>query len=301
MEAPMPTDRTDLTTEATSGTGAGSTAETAADTTQDLTSELIARWNDTLPSQEQLGAALIRRYAEPHRRYHTAQHLVQVLRTIDELAGSEDLFLVRLAAWFHDAVYAIPPGQLPNEEASARLAIRELGRAGLEQEDLTQVARLVRLTATHVPGSRDPEGELLCDADLAILAAPPETYAAYAAAIRDEYARLPETEFIAGRLDILTTLAEGEIFRTPKGRALTTAARANLAAECAALETRLAALGVEWPGSPGESSAGGPAGRSPGESSAGGSAGRFPGEPSTGRPAGRRSEQSAEPVQGSQA
>ena len=28
---------------------------------------------------------------------------------IDELADDHDLFLVRLAAWFHDAVYAIPP------------------------------------------------------------------------------------------------------------------------------------------------------------------------------------------------
>ena len=91
---------------------------------------------------------------------------------IDELADDQDLFLVRLAAWFHDAVYAIPAGQVSNEEASARLAIRTLGRAGLEQEDLNQVARLVRLTETHVPGARDPEGELLCDADLAILAAP---------------------------------------------------------------------------------------------------------------------------------
>ena len=155
-----------------------------------------------------------------------------MLRTIDELAGDHDLFLVRLAAWFHDAVYAIPPGQVPNEEASARLALRELSRAGLEQEDLTQVARLVRLTATHQPGSRDPEGELLCDADLAILAAPPEEYATYVAAIRAEYARVPEPEFVAGRLEILTQLAEGEIFRTGKGRALTDAARANLLAEC---------------------------------------------------------------------
>ena len=97
---------------------------------------------------------------------------------VDELADDQDLFLVRLAAWFHDAVYAIPAGQLTNEEASARLALRELSRAGLEQEDLNQVARLVRLTATHAARQPAiPEGELLCDADLAILAAPPEEYA----------------------------------------------------------------------------------------------------------------------------
>ena len=207
-----------------------------------LRDELMARWDATLPHQEQIGVELLARYAEPHRRYHTAHHLARVLRTVDELADDHDLFLVRLAAWFHDAVYAIPVGQLPNEEASARLALRELSRAGLEQEDLTQVARLVRLTATHTPGSRDPEGELLCDADLEILAASPEEYAAYAAAIRAEYAAVPEAAFVAGRLEILTPLAEGDIFRTAKGRALTDAARVNVIAECGALQERLEQL-----------------------------------------------------------
>ncbi len=197
--------------------------------------DLLERWNATLRDRPEIGKDLLRRYAEPHRRYHTADHLRHVLVTIDELADDQDLFLVRLAAWFHDAVYAIPAGQLSNEEASARLAIRTLGRAGLEQEDLNQVARLVRLTETHLPGTRDPEGELLCDADLAILAAPPEVYARYVEQIREEYAMVPEQAFLAGRLEVLTQLADREIFRTAKGRRLTEAARANVAAEMQSL------------------------------------------------------------------
>src|SRR5215207_1490712 len=204
--------------------------------------ELMTRWEATLPHQEEVATALLVRYAEPHRHYHTASHLARVLQMIDEFAECQNLFLVRLAAWFHDAVYAIPPGQILNEEAIARLAVRELSRAGLEQEDLTQVARLVRLTATHTPGSRDPEGELLCDADLEILAASPEEYAAYTAAIRAEYAAVPEAAFVAGRLEIMAPLAEGDIFRTTKGRALTEAARVNVAAECAELQKRLEQL-----------------------------------------------------------
>ena len=43
---------------------------------------------------------------------------------------------------------------------------------------MNQIARLVRLTETHLPGPRDPEGELLCDADLAIPASDPADYAA---------------------------------------------------------------------------------------------------------------------------
>jgi len=205
----------------------------------DEKSELLARWNSTLPRQQELGQNLITRYSEPHRRYHSTKHLLHVLTMIDRLADDHDVFLVRLAAWFHDAVYAIPAGQVSNEEASARLALRELSRVGLEQEDLNQVARLVRLTESHLPGPRDPEGELLCDADLAILAAEPAGYADYVAAVREEYAQLPEEQFLAGRLAVLTELADREIFRTAKGRQLTDAARANLATELQALSNRL--------------------------------------------------------------
>ena len=209
---------------------------------------MMQRWAGVLPNHPEIGEDLLRRYAEPHRRYHTAQHLADVLARIDELAsGAEDLFLVRLAAWFHDAVYAVPAGQVSNEEASARLAIRTLGRAGLEQEDLTQVARLVRLTETHVPGTRDPEGELLCDADLAILAAEPAAYDRYVAQIREEYARVPEEEFLAGRLRILTGLADRELFRTGKGRRLTGAARTNLEREMQALIERLGPVEGSFP------------------------------------------------------
>lgn len=201
--------------------------------------KLLAEWERALPNQQAMGEALLTRYGERHRRYHDAAHLASVLSHIDLLADDHDLFLVRLAAWFHDAVYAVPALELTNEEASARLAFRELSRAGLEQEDLNEVARLVRLTATHTPGARDPEGELLCDADLTILAAPPEEYAAYTQAIRAEHASIAEADFMAGRLAVMSELADGPIFRTGKGRDLVEQARANVEAECRSLQSRL--------------------------------------------------------------
>lgn len=207
--------------------------------TDDHRVELMARWNTTLPQQSELGENLIARYREPHRHYHTAKHLLDVLTMIDQLADDHDLFLVQLAAWYHDAIYVVPAGQLSNEEASARLALRELSLVGLEQEDLNQIARLVRLTETHLPGPRDPEGELLCDADLSILASDPAQYADYVAAIRAEYAQAPEEQFLAGRLAVLSELADREIFRTRKGRQLSDAARANVVAEIAAISERL--------------------------------------------------------------
>ncbi len=205
------------------------------------TEELRARWQDVLPEQAELGDELIERYGEPHRHYHNHDHLLSVLRWIDELAVRDhDLFLVRLAAWFHDAVYAIPAGQVTNEEASARLAVRSLHRAGLEIEEVNQVARLVRLTATHQVGPGDAEGGLLCDADLAVLGGSEEDYRAYVAAVRAEYAAVDDETFWAARLEVLDSLAGTQLFRTGKARReLLRPARANLDAERAELRKLL--------------------------------------------------------------
>jgi predicted metal-dependent HD superfamily phosphohydrolase len=204
-------------------------------------SRLRAAWQQLLPQQPELGDRLLERYSEKHRRYHTVDHLSFVLDRIDDFAvSSNDLFLVRLAAWFHDAIYDIPTRELSNEEASARLAVNSLINAGLDQEDINEVARMVRVTATHVPPPGDKDGSLLCDADLAILASPPEQYHSYVAAIREEYAAVPDDHFAAGRLRVLLQIRRTSVFRTTKARnKLTAAAHRNLDAECQALAAQL--------------------------------------------------------------
>ncbi|GLF97157.1 HD domain-containing protein [Streptomyces yaizuensis] len=175
---------------------------------------------------------LLARWAEPQRRYHTTAHLTAVLDQIDVLAPyADDPDLVRLAAWFHDAVYL--PERSENEERSARLAERALTEAGLAADAVREVARLVRLTVTHAPEEGDRNGEVLCDADLAILAADPERYAAYTAAVREEYGFVPDDAFRTGRAAVLRQLlALPELFRTPYGRLeWEAAARANMTAE----------------------------------------------------------------------
>lgn len=177
---------------------------------------------------------LLDRWREPHRRYHTVDHLVGVLRGLDELAGAGEVFdrdAVELAAWFHDAVYVI--GAPDNEEQSARLAETVLGgRLG------TEVGRLVRVTADHDVPADDPDAAALCDADLAILAAPPERYRAYAAAVRDEYGAVPDEKFRPGRARVLRDLlTHRNLFHTAAGRnRWESAARANLTAELTELE-----------------------------------------------------------------
>ncbi|MFJ6570072.1 hypothetical protein ACIQNU_21880 [Streptomyces sp. NPDC091292] len=180
--------------------------------------------------------ALLARWAEPRRRYHTTDHLLAVLRHIDVLEEyAAEPALVRLAAWFHDAVYQ--PDRSENEERSARLAERALPELGVDAAGTREVARLVRLTVTHDAADGDGNGAVLCDADLAVLAGGPEAYAAYAGAVREEYGFVPDGAFRAGRADVLRQLlALPRLFRTPYGTRVWEAdARRNMAAELARL------------------------------------------------------------------
>ncbi|WP_055601737.1 HD domain-containing protein [Streptomyces aureus] len=210
--------------------------------------ELLQRWNSTLhaaragregPDPAPYGRNLLTRWAEPQRRYHTVDHLRAVLTRIDELTdqGGEggELELVRLAAWFHDAVYR--PDRSENEERSAVLAEKALTEAGLTPHEVAEVARLVRLTVTHDPTPGDLNGETLCDADLAILATDPDTYRGYAAAVREEYGFVPDHAFREGRAAVLRhLLGLPRLFRTPYGAAVwEEKARENLERELAEL------------------------------------------------------------------
>ena len=131
---------------------------------------LAARWDGLLgrltrADPTATGRELIERWAEPHRRYHDLAHLTAVLDNVHDLAGhAPDLDAVRLAAWYHDAVYAGAPD---DEENSARLAEADLTALGLSPALVSETARLVRLTASHDPAFGDHNGETLCDADLA--------------------------------------------------------------------------------------------------------------------------------------
>ncbi|MFI5780785.1 metal-dependent phosphohydrolase [Nocardia sp. NPDC051570] len=199
--------------------------------------ELLDRWTQLAgPGARAVGEDLVRRYGEPHRRYHTVGHLAAMLAVIDDLAAdATDLDAVRYAAFFHDAIYAVDGTD--NEEASARLVESVLPGLGVPPETVAEAARLVRLTGGHHPAPDDRNGAVLCDADLAVLAADESAYAAYTSAVRAEYAHVPDDLFRSGRAAVLRGLIQQDpLFRTPTGQArYAAAARANLAAELAEL------------------------------------------------------------------
>jgi predicted metal-dependent HD superfamily phosphohydrolase len=195
------------------------------------------------PTSRAEWAAVVGSWSEPHRHYHDHAHLAAVLGIVDELAGqASDPAAVRLAAWYHDVSY--DPRRSDNEEVGAARA--GIGLLGLvDDATRAEVQRLVLLTAGHDPAPGDANGAVLCDADLAVLAGPPEAYAAYASAVREEYGHLSDEVFTAGRMAVLEQLlALPALYRLPETAARwTEPARANVAAELSLLQDRSARPG----------------------------------------------------------
>jgi predicted metal-dependent HD superfamily phosphohydrolase len=199
------------------------------------------------PTSRTEWAAVMAAWSEPHRRYHDLAHLVAVLGLVDSFAAAaSDADAVRLAAWYHDVVY--DPQRADNEAHSAGR-----GRAGVgglvSDERITEVERLVLVTVGHDPEPDDANGAVLCDADLAVLAAPPEAYAGYASAVRAEYGHLSDADFTRGRIAVLERLLGlPALYRLPENAARWTAtARANVEAELILLRARAASASADPP------------------------------------------------------
>jgi predicted metal-dependent HD superfamily phosphohydrolase len=195
-----------------------------------------------LPAPAAPLADLLRRYAEPHRHYHTQQHLHECFTQFALLraaAGNAPALL--LALWFHDAVYDTHAHD--NEAQSAALAdavLREHGAA-----ELSEAVQALIMATCHLAsdGSGDASGafagdaQLLLDVDLSVLGAAPARFAEYERQIRAEYAWVAPEAYRQGRGAVLQGfMSRPHIFRTALFRQrLEAQAQANLRASLAAL------------------------------------------------------------------
>ncbi|MBM6402231.1 HD domain-containing protein [Phycicoccus sonneratiae] len=191
-----------------------------------------------------VGADLVGRWGEPHRHYHDLRHLAEVLAAVDTLARAGrlrplDRATALLAAWFHDAVYAVGVAD-DNERRSAALAARALGPLGPAEGVVDRVVTLVLDTEAHEIGDEvvDPARPVLHDADLWVLAAPVERFDEYCRQVRAEYEHVPAAMYARARTDVLRPfLVRPHVYRTAHARRVwEPAARENLAREL----TRLA-------------------------------------------------------------
>ncbi|MEN1976308.1 HD domain-containing protein [Cellulomonas sp. P4] len=206
----------------------------------------------TAPPDEirEVGADLVGRWTGPGRTYHNLRHLTDVLARVDELAEeTHEPDLVRLAAWYHGAVfdaahvaaYANRGGE--DEVASGVLAREQLTGLGVPADRVERVHQLVIALVRHSADPADFDCAVLCDADLAMLAAEPQRYKAYLHDVREEYADIPMADYIRARQRIVRKLlGRPSLFVSPLGAAWEEPARQNLGAELHKLDKVLAEL-----------------------------------------------------------
>lgn len=178
------------------------------------------------PSYDRLIAA----YREPHRHYHSLQHLAECLA---HLEGAEGLAVrpgeVEIALWFHDAVYELKGSD--NERRSADWAAEVLTACGAPAPVVQRVEALIMATR-HDASPEDADQQLLVDIDLAILGAPPARFLQYDQQVKAEYSWVPGPLYRFKRKEVLRGfLARDRIYLTAHFReAYETQARANLQA-----------------------------------------------------------------------
>lgn len=160
---------------------------------------------------------IVERYSEPDRAYHTLLHLSEMYSACMESPSQVERWPeVEIALWFHDAIY--DTHRHDNEERSADWARDELLAAGAASEVAARVHALV-LATKHRDVPEGNDARFLVDADLSILAAPPDRFATYERQIRQEYEWVPEPEFRAAREKFLRgMLARPSIFNDPAMR-----------------------------------------------------------------------------------
>jgi len=206
---------------------------------------LLARWCRLLapfgaPPGRVLAAGkeVLAAYAEAARRYHTAEHVAEVLAEVDDLADlAPHPEAVELAAWLHDVVYDVDAAPGANEASSAGWARARLPVLAVPEPIVARTARLIRLTSTHLVGPDDADGAVLLDADLWILGSSPARYRRYAREVRAEHPSVDDEGWQAGRSAVLEDLARRpRIYATDRAHAARDGrARQNLAWELAAL------------------------------------------------------------------
>ena len=210
---------------------------------------MLAAWTDAAgpgAASHSCFERVLERYGEPHRRYHGLAHVDHVVsdaRSLGRTVGVHDPIAVTLAAFFHDAIY--DPRSTGNEADSASLAKRELSALGLASTRCDEITRLIMLTAAHIDPTADaesgampsdPDGDVLLDADLAVLGSEPAVYSEYVRGVRSEYAHVADSAWVSGRSTVLHRfLDRSAVYRTEPMASRERQARANLTAELRSL------------------------------------------------------------------
>jgi pantetheine-phosphate adenylyltransferase len=146
----------------------------------------------------QFNSDVINAYDEPHRFYHTLEHIEFVLKQLHD-AGFLMHDEVFLAAVFHDIVYN--PQSKTNEEDSAEYFMQAAKSSGLNTDQKEHIKQLILDTKHHQ--STVPFSKELIAADLAILNEPFDKLIRYEKQIFKEYQFVDYKDYKVKRIEVL--------------------------------------------------------------------------------------------------
>ncbi|MBI5732890.1 N-methyl-D-aspartate receptor NMDAR2C subunit [Candidatus Jorgensenbacteria bacterium] len=140
-------------------------------------------------------------YSEPHRAYHVLDHILVSLAEIAVVHWqARDVNAIRMAIWYHDAVY--DPRRGDNEERSAVLAYLAMQNMELDIDFIERVIRHILATKHNVLPT-DFDTQLLVDVDLAVLGQGAEIFDVYNRGIRKEYDWVSPVDYARERSEVL--------------------------------------------------------------------------------------------------
>jgi len=172
-------------------------------------------WQDAGVAQadEGLHRGVIACWSEPHRHYHTLQHLRECLEQFGEAREmAERPGEVALGLWFHDAFYEARRDD--NELRSADWARSCMLKAGANTDAAERVHALIMQTR-HKAAPQGADAQLLVDIDLSILGAPAQRFDESDMQVRAEYSHVADAAYREGRRAILQGfLARARLYST---------------------------------------------------------------------------------------
>lgn len=146
--------------------------------------------------------AILQNWQQPHRFYHTQQHLSYLLHLISNATvAQKEREILDLAALFHDAVYY--PGHRDNEEKSAELFRKYIINSTPEADS---IERIILDTNGHIP--QNELSALFCDFDVHIKThGSPSELLDYERGVFLEFQRWNYLEYKSKRLEFLRNIA----------------------------------------------------------------------------------------------
>jgi len=150
-------------------------------------------------------------YDEPHRAYHTREHLEEMFSLLDEIIelyglSERETTIAALSIFYHDIVYQTNSVDVisKNEQRSAQIADGEM-RVKLAVNDRAicdAVETIIIATKDHsVDPEQNPVGALVIDIDMAILGSDKDRYEQYKGQIRKEFSTFSDVMFYQARRD----------------------------------------------------------------------------------------------------